>query len=204
MIKIFEQDIRFPSPDKDTWSDNAVLPQRPMSPNFLESCSKELENSGLRLFDSYKYVEPATTDKTCMPRPQLSGNQHSGLSTNKRPPTTPIPCRGFFTHTRHHNSELTTSAEVHEYYLEPKPDFSRHTYVNISREQIDLHCNKKDDGEANHNCQATMASFESEGDNHIAQSDNRKPERPPSPSVHDAPPQKQYEDALSVYDVYIL
>ena len=90
---------------------------------------------------------------------------------------------------------------MHEYYLEPKPDFSRHTYVNISREQIDLRCNKEDDGVANDNCQVTMDSFESEGDNQVAKSDNRQPGRPPSPSVHD---EIQYEDALSVYEVYTL
>ena len=95
----------------------------------------------------------------------------------------------------------TISAEVHEYYLEPKPDFSRQTYVNIGKEQIDLHCNKNDDGEANDNFQATMDSFESKGDNQVAKSDNRQPERPQLPSVHD---EIQYEDALSIYEVYTL
>ena len=69
---------------------------------------------------------------------------------------------------------------------------------------MDLHRNQKDEGQANDNCEATMDSFESEGDNHIAQSDNRQQERPPLPSVPAIPPQIQYEDALSVYEVYIL
>ena len=71
----------------------------------------------------------------------------------------------------------------------------------ICSDLIDFHCNLLDDVEANDNCQATMDSFESEGDNQVAKSDNRQPERPPLPSVHD---EIQYEDALSVYEVYTL
>ena len=185
MMTNFQQNVSLPTSGEDSWLDFDVRrsPWRPRSPNLLDSCCKELERKGLKFFGSYKYVDAGIYNKTHMPR---------------SPPTA---CRDFFTHTRHHNSELTTSAEVHEYYLEPKPDFSRHTYVNISREQIDLHCNKKDDGEANDNCQATMDGSVSEGDNQVAKSDSRQPERPPLPSVQD---EIQYEDALSIYEVYTL
>ena len=185
MMTNFQQNISSSTSDQDSWLDFDVRrsPCHPRSPNLLDSCCKELERKGLTFFDSYKYVDAAICNKT---------------HVSRSPPT---PCRGSFTHTRPHNSELTTSAEVHEYYLEPKPDFSRHTYVNISREQIDLHCNKNDDVEANDNCQVTMDGFESEGDNQVAKSDNRQTERPPLPSVHD---KIQYEDAQSIYEVYTL
>ena len=174
MMTNFQQNVSLPTSGEDSWLDFDVRrsPWRPRSPNLLDSCCKELERKGLTFFGSYKYVDAAIYNKNHMPR---------------SPPT---PCRGFFTHTRHLNSELTTSAEVHEYYLQPKPDFSRHTYVN-----------KEDDGVANDNCQVTMDSFESEGDNQVAKSDNRQPERPPSPSVHY---EIQYEDAQSIYEVYTL
>ena len=185
MMTNFQQNISLPTSGEDFRLDFGVRrsPWRPTSPNLLDSCCKELERKGLKFFDNYKYADAAIYNKTHMPR---------------SPPT---QCRGFFTHTRHHNSELTTSAEMHEYYLKPKPDFSRHTYVNISREQIDLHCNKKDDGEANDNCRATMDGSVSEGDNQVAKSDSRQQEMPPLPSVQD---EIQYEDALSIYEVYTL
>ena len=46
-----------------------------------------------------------------------------------------------------------------------------------------------------------MDSFESEGDNHLAHADNRQPERPTLPLAH---VKIQYEDALSIYEVYTL
>ena len=49
---------------------------------------------------------------------------------------------------------------------------------------MDLHRNQKDEGQANENCEATMNSFESEGDNHIAQSDSRPREGTPRKVPH--------------------
>ena len=53
-----------------------------------------------------------------------------------------------------------------------------HTYVNIGREQIDFHHNKKDDCVANDNFHAIITdNSESEGDKREAQSYNGQPER---------------------------
>ena len=45
---------------------------------------------------------------------------------------------------------------------------------------------------------------ECEGDKHEAQSYNVQPESPSMPSVHEVSPPIQYEDAESVWEVYIL
>ena len=61
-----------------------------------------LKRKGLRFFDSHKCVEPGINVTRYMPW---------------FPPT---PSRNLSSLTRHHNAELTTSLEVQEYYLEPK------------------------------------------------------------------------------------
>ena len=160
-------------------------PKPPRSPKLLEACYKELEKKGLRFFDSFKIVEPAITNKARI-------LQH--------PPT---PCSNLSFHTRHHSSELTT-VEVHECYLDPKPDTS-HTYVNIGREQTDFRHNEKNDCEANDNLHAIIIdNSESEGDKREAQSYHGQPESLSIPSVHEVSPPIQYEDAESVWEVYIL
>ena len=162
MMTNFQQNIRIPASDMDSWPDYEVRKSQkpPRSPNLLAACYKELEKKGLDFFDSNKIV----TNKTLTP-------QH--------PPT---PCSNLSFHTRYHSSELTT-VEVHECYLEPKPDTS-HTYVNIGREQTDFRHNENHDGEANDNFHAIITdNSESEGDKREAQSYNGLPERASIPVV---------------------
>ena len=86
-----------------------------------------------------------------------------------------------------------------------KTRYQPDTYVNIGREQIDFHHNEKDDGEANDNFPAIITdNSESEGDKREAQSYNGQPKRASMPSVHEVSPPIQYEDAESVWEVYIL
>ena len=146
MMTNFQQNIRIPASDMDSWPDYEVRksPKPPRSPELLAACYKELKKTGLNFFDSYKIV----TKKTLTPQ---------------------SACRNLSFHTRYHSSELTTE-EVHECYLEPIQDTS-HMYDNIGRAQIDFHHNKKDHGEANDNFHAMITDkSESEGDKRKSQS----------------------------------
>ena len=183
MITNFQANNRIPASDMDSWPDYEVRksPKPPRSPNLLAACYKELEKKGLDFFDSYKIV----TNKTLTPQSPLTS------------------CRNLSSQTRYHSSELTT-VEVHECYLEPKPDTS-HTYVNVGRAQVDFHHNEKDDSEANDNFHAIISDHsESKGDKREAQSYNGQPESPSIPPVHEVSHPIQYEDAESVWEVYIL
>ena len=188
MIKNFQQqDICLPSPERDTWSDNASL-QLPASPNLLNSCCLEMEKKGLRFFGSYPN-EAITVDNRTIMLPE-STILSCGSATNKGSisQSPPKPYR-HSAKTGDRGLVLTTTAEIHN-------DFIRgdevHTYENM-------------DCQGNDSLQAANASSDSSVDNHDTISDNGQAGGTTVPSVHAEPsPIQFYEDALSVYEVYTL
>ena len=178
-----QQDICLPSHEKDTWSDNASL-QLPTSPHLFESCCLEMEKKGVRFFGSYQNGAITINNPTIM-RPE-SNIQSCGSDTDNgcisRSPPTP------YIHSakrRDHCLAITTTTEIHNDVIGRD---EVHTYENMNRQ-------------GNDNLQSANAS----SDNHDNRSDNGQAGGNTVPSVHaESPPIQCYEDALSVYEVYIL
>ena len=198
MIRNFQQDICSASSDKDSWSDGALakFPQRPASPNLLESCYQEMEKKGLRFFGVNQNVEQAINKCSKTRMDPLSVNQCCWSATNKSflwgsPPT---PCK--------HSSRAklpgreVTAAELYNHCLHEKPDNEN---TSVRRDLINVHTYENVDCQANDILHPANKNV----DDPKARCDKGQFVTPSLP-----PPDKelsiQYEDALSVYEVYIL
>ena len=129
--------------------------------------------------------EARTVDNKTIMLPE-STIQSCGSAANKgsisRSPPMPY-CHSAMTGYR--GLVLTTTAEIHNDVIGRD---EVHTYENMNRQ-------------GNDNLQVANAS----SDNHDNRSDNGQAGRNTVPSVHaESPPIQCYEDALSVYEVYIL
>ena len=184
MIKNFQQqDICLPSLEKDTWSDNASL-QLPASPDLFKSCCLEMEKKGLTFFGSYQNEEIRINNQTIM-LPE-STIQSCESTTNKGCISRCLPTP--YRHSAKRKDQgltIATTAEIHNDFIGRD---SVHTYENMN-------C------QGNDNLQSANAS----SDNHDNRSDNGQAGGNTLPSVYAEPsPIQCYEDALSVYKVYIL
>ena len=184
MIKNFQQqDICLPSPEKDTWSDNASL-QLPASPDLFESCCLEMEKKGLTFFGSYQNEEIRINNQTIIPPESTIQSCGSYINKGCISPFPQTPYR-HSAKRRDQGLVITTTAEIHSDFIGRD---EVHTYENMNRQRND-------------DLQAANAS----SDNHDNRSDNGQAGGNTLPSVYAEPfPIQCYEDALSVYEVYIL
>ena len=128
MISNSQQNIRLPSQDNNSWSDDALAnspQQRPSSPNLFEACYQELEKKGLILFGSNESrIHPMPVNQCCW---SATNDSHIQVSS-------PNPCR-HSSGTGPHRSELTT-VEIHHCYLYAKSDNKK---TPLRQDKIDLH-----------------------------------------------------------------
>ena len=209
MISNFQEYICIPSSSNEFRSDvRKVRAERPFSPNLLESCRKEMKKRGLKLFDGYQNVDCAINNPT---RTSSGlGNQRYGLcaSQSNRLKSPPTPCKGRSMQTGH-NRFVQTTAEVRNYYLEAKsviPDevvrndqssFSiviDEDYKNSALQDSTLHMNSE------HSKQLVTTKNDGFDKKRLTQSEVRNS----SANCQGASSSIHYEDALSVYEVYVL
>ena len=213
MIRNFNQNsVCLPSPSDDCWSGDALttaLPQRPSSPNLLESCYQEMEKKGLTFFNRSQNDEQSVTNRTRMAIQSGYQKFGSARATNKgsSPQSPPSPCRNF-SQLRQHISEIT-SAEIHDYYLEPKSS-TPNTFIERDLNPSGTSNEEHDDGEVMDDLR-TNANGDYRGDDKkLSNTENsgsvtlQDVANGPSVGNVSASIGLQYEDALSVYDVYIL
>ena len=207
MISDFQQNICIPSSSEEFWSGVAKVPaERPFSPNLLESCRKEMEKRGLKLFDGYQNVDCAINNTT---RTSSGlGNQTRGLCASrsymlKSPPT---PCKGRSFEAGHHRFVQTT-AEVHNYYLEAKSVIPSEV---VRNDQSSFPI-AKDEDYKNSALQDSTLYMNSEHSEITTKNGGFDKKQLPQSEVsnssancHGASASIHYEDALSVYEVYIL
>ena len=207
MISNFQQNISIPSSSNEFWSDvRKVRAERPFSPNLLESCRKEMKKRGLKLFDGYQNGHCAINNTT---RTSSGlGNQRYGLCASqsnilKSPPT---PCKGRSFHAGHHRFVQTT-AEVHDYYLEAK-SVAPNGVVRKDQNSFSIAKDKDYKNNALQDSTLHINSAHSEITTKNGGFDKKRLPRSEvsnnSANCHGASASIHYEDALSVYEVYVL
>lgn len=176
------------SPGKSTRSRDIL--KRPPSLSLLQSCCHEMDKKGLGLFHNYQNIQ-TLSDKA--QKPQASSlekwNHNSATNKNHLLQHPPIPCGGKF----------ITSAEIHNCYLEAKPDSASSSKERDNSEDLDnVQGNSKTHAVS---LGAGLKGGKPSTDKEAAGSD--KEQSTSSPDDYNSPP-IQYEDALSIYEVYIL
>ena len=188
MMRNFHQYMHLSSPEGDTWSEDTLM--QPSSPTLLQSCIIEMEKKGLGIFPHYQNF-PVVSDNTKAPSSRKSIHE-SATNTNNMPESPSNPC----------GERFTTIAEVHNIYLEEKPGIaSRSTERGIfqSKEETanDLENSKTHAAYLG----AGIGNSKSVDSQELAVSDEEQSTSSPEDFNGS---QLQYEDALSIYEVYIL
>ena len=188
MMRTFHQYMRLSSPESDTWSEDTLT--QPSSPSLLQSCITEMEKKGLGLFPHYQNF-PVVSDNTKAPSSRKSIYE-SATNTDNMPESPPIPCGGQF----------TTIAEVHSIYLEEKPGIaSRSTERGIFQRKKETANDLENSKTHAANIGTGIGNSQSVASQELAVFD--KEQSTSSPEDFNGS-QLQYEDALSIYKVYIL
>ena len=206
MMSNFPKNICIPSSSNVFWSDVTEVPtERPFSPNLLESCRQEMGKKGFKLFDGYQNVDNTTKMSSGLGS-QSHGQCASQSNTLKSPPT---PCKGRSFYAGHHRFVQTT-AEVHDYYLEAKSvipnSVVKSDHINFSTEKDNNHA-KTDvlhdstlHMNSEHSKQLVTTKNGGFDDQRLPQSEVSND----SANCHGASASIHYEDALSIYEVYVL
>ena len=207
MISNFQENICIPSSINEFWSDVTTVPTgRPFSPNLLESCRQEMEKKGLKLFDGYQNGDCAIDNTTGMS--SELGNQTHGLcaSRSNKLNSPPTPCNGRSFQTGHHRY-LQTTAEVHNYYLEAK-SVAPNGVVRNDQNSFSIAKDKDYKNNALQDSTLHINSAHSEITTKNGGFDKTRLPRSEvsnnSANCHGASASIHYEDALSVYEVYVL
>ena len=188
MMRNFHQYMHLSSPESDTWSEDTLM--RPSSPSLLQSCIQEMEKKGLGLFPHYQNF-PVVSDNPKAPSSRKSIYE-SATNTDNLPESPPIPCGGQF----------TTIAEVHNIYLEEKPGLDN-CFTERGKYQSKEDSDNDQGNSKTHavNLDTAIDKSKPVANQEIAVSD--KEQSTPSTEDFNGSP-IQYEDALSIYEVYIL
>ena len=191
MMSNFYQNICLSSPESDTWSEDTL--KRPSSPSLLQSCYQEMEKKGLGVFQHHQQNFPASSVKTKISLSNIENWNHGRAnSKSKMSESPPIPCSGQF----------TTSAEVHNIYLEEKPGLDN-CFTERGKYQSKEDSDNDQGNSKTHavNLDTAIDKSKPVANQEIAVSD--KEQSTPSTEDFNGSP-IQYEDALSIYEVYIL
>ena len=177
-----------------------------ISTKLVRIMSPRSGKKGLKLLDGYQNVDCSINNTT--KTSSGLGNQSHGLCASRRnilksPPT---PCEGRSFHAGHHRFVQTT-AEVHDYYLEAK-SVAPNGVVRNDQNSFSI---AKDKDYKNNTLQDSTLHINSEHSEITTKKGGLDKKRLPpsevgnnSANCHGASASIHYEDALSVYEVYVL